>query len=82
MPKIVAESGSCTQVQVSPSRTRPRVAVKVMSSGPAVMVVSFGARLMRGGASTGMLRSCAFAGRLSRGVQADGAREGGMKWSG
>jgi hypothetical protein len=33
VPKIVADSGSWTQVQVSPGRTLPSLAVKVMSSG-------------------------------------------------
>lgn len=36
VPKISAESGNCTHVQVSPSRTFPRTAVNVMSNGPAV----------------------------------------------
>ena len=39
VPNTVAESGSSTQVQVSPSWTHPMVAVNLMSSGP---VVEFG----------------------------------------
>ena len=42
VPNTVAESGSFTQVQVSPGLTRPIVAVNVMSSGPTVVEVCDG----------------------------------------